>query len=183
MTMRVTERPQVLKGASAGTPWPVARDYSAPGPTVAAWVLSNDASAATSGMFTAMQPTPQRNDYYIVPMVKDGRSVCEFEISRDDRGRWEAVGGLSDPLPGGTVLDAESATRQLREELGTAAEVRFVVFLPSGLIFAVGCNGEREAAVYLTFNNAGPGITTFDKYLPRTGRLFSPDELARLLAP
>jgi hypothetical protein len=178
-----TERPQVLEGTHVGEPWAVARDYGDTESTVASWTLPDDLHAVTTGMLAAMAPTPQRDDHFIVPMVKDGRSVCEFDMERNAKGRWEWVSCLSDPLPGGVIYDAQSASAQLRDELGTNAEIRFCVFLPSGLVFAVGSNGEREAAVYLTFNREGSGITGFDKRLPRTGNLYTPDELAELLTP
>lgn len=59
--------------------------------------------------------------------------------------------------------------------------MRTAIFLPSGLVFAVGRNGEREAAVYLIFVNDGPGLGGFDNYLPETGTLFTPTELGVLL--
>jgi hypothetical protein len=178
-----TERPQVLKGTSVGEPWAVARDYGDTQATVAAWTLPDDLHTAATGMFAAMTPTPQHDDHFIVPMLKAGRSVCEFEIERNAKGRWEWESCLSDPLPGGEIYDAQSASAQLRDRLGTKAKVCVCVFLPSGLVFAVGHNGEREAAVYLTFELEGPGITGFDKYLPRTGRLYTPEELVKLLTP
>jgi hypothetical protein len=178
-----TERPRVLKGTSVGEPWAVARDYFDTEATVASWTLPDDLHTVATGMFAAMTLTPLRDDHFIVPMVKDGHSVCEFDIERNAKGRWEWVSCLSDPLPGGVIYDAQAASAQLRNELGTNAEIRFCVFLPSGLVFAVGSNGEREAAVYLTFNREGSGITGFDKRLPRTGNLYTPDELAELLTP
>ena len=57
------------------------------------------------------------------------------------------------------------------------------MFLPSGLEFAVGDNGGQEAAVYLTFVNHGDGVGSFNKYLPKTGRLFTPPRLVDLLTP
>lgn len=182
LTMEITERPQVLKGATVGVPRAVNRDYHRPGPILASWIMPRDATSAETGMFRAMRPAQMSDSVFIVPMVKKGRSVCEFTIELD-AGRWSGGSGLTDPLPGGEVHDVEKATDELRRSLGKGTEVRLAIFLPSGLVFAVGRNSEREAAVYLTFNNAGPGVGSFDKYLPETGRLFTPAQLAKLLTP
>jgi hypothetical protein len=80
------------------------------------------------------------------------------------------------------IYDIQQAGAELRHRLGAATQLRTAVLLPSGLVFVVGRNGEHEAAVYLTFFNAGPGVGSFDKRLPESGRLFTPQQLARLFS-
>jgi hypothetical protein len=90
---------------------------------------------------------------------------------------------VTGPLPGGRIYNIEQATIRLKETLGKAAEVRVALLLPSGLVFAVGRNGSKEAAVYLTSTNYGAGYKGFNKVLPNTGRLFTSKQLAELLKP
>jgi hypothetical protein len=181
--MKGTQHQDVLRGAVAGTPLQVSRDYYMSWGIIASWTLPNDVNSVTSGMFNGMLPSPMRDDEYIVPMVVGGRSVSEFLMVIDDSGTWRAPVTLIDPLPTGQIYYVEVATSILKNALGNEAEVRSTIFLPSGLIFAVGNNNGREAAVYLTFVNFGPGVGSFNKYLPEKGRFFTPDQLRSLLLP
>jgi len=178
-----TLNPQVLEGAQPGPPAFVSQDYRVPGRTLVAWVLPNDARSVAAAMFAAMSPSAMDPAAAIVPMVRDGAAVGEFEIHTDDSGNWIRGAVRLDPLPGGRPRDLETATAKLTSTLGTGTAVRPTIFLPSGLVFAVGNNGGHEAAVYLGFVNGGPGIKGFHKDLPERGTLFLPAELTRLLAP
>jgi len=182
LTPGSTEHPELVEGSTAATPVAMSADYFIPGRTLSAWVLPNDATSVDRGMFAAMRPASMSHTSVAVPLVKDGMIITEFELWIDD-GSWSVGETLVDPLPGGQLHDYQEATSTLREALGPDVRVRPVMFLPSGLEFAVGDNGGREAAVYLTFNNAGPGIRGFDKYLPQSGKLFTPEQLKALLTP
>lgn len=175
-----TEHPKVVKGSKPGAPVPLSAEYSSPGNTLVQWTLSDDIHSVGS-VFGSMRPSEMSTTTFLVPMIKNGRSVCEFEVYVNDKGHWEEGTGLTDPLPGGSVWDLEAATAKLKRTLGEGTTVRPVVFLPSGLEFAVGNNAGREAAVYLIFVNGGPGVGGFDGYLPETGRLFTPAQLKSLL--
>ena len=181
--MKSTQHPDVLRGAVVGAPQQVSRDYYMSWGIIASWTLPNDVNAVTSGMFNAMLQSPMRDDEYIVPMVVGGRSVSEFLMVIDSSGNWTAPSTLIDPLPTGQIYYLEVATSTLKNDLGNEAVIRSVVFLPSGLIFSVGNNNGREAAVYRTFVNHGPGVGSFNKLLPEKGRLFTPDQLRSLLMP
>jgi hypothetical protein len=183
-------RPWLLRGAEAGEPVPVVRDYGW-GPNVA-WVLPEDRKSVRGNMFAAMWPLAMVKDRFIVPMVKNGRSVDEMIVYLEG-GSWvaSAVGGYDaivdgrdvKRLPRGDVAALESATTRLKQLLGEATVVRAVVFVPSGNAFAVGDNAGREAAVFLGWVMLGPGIS--DHHGPalassQFGQLFSHEELASL---
>jgi hypothetical protein len=58
-----------------------------------------------------------------------------------------------------------------------------VVFVPSGLVFAVGDNQGHEAALMIGSTPQGPGIGTIDlAKMPPVGTVFTPSELKSLLA-
>lgn len=180
--MESTAYPDILAGATPGSPQPYSREYVHPGPTLASWAVPDAATAVQFGLFDAMKPLAMSDSAYLVPMLKDGRAVDEFDIYTESSGHWATEYGPMDPLPGGQIHALEEATAKLHTELGEGAEVRRAVLLPSGLIMAVGKSGEREAAIYLDFVNDGPGIDgTYSGYLPLPGTLFTPDELAALL--
>jgi hypothetical protein len=177
-----TEHPDAVRDSRAGAPVPVSREYFMSSPLLARWTLTVDNDDVLSNMFTSMRPADMSADRFIVPVMKEGVSASEFDVYLDENGRWTTGATLTDPLPGGQVHDLQVATTQLRRLLGPGAEVRPVLFLPSGLEFAVGSNGDREAAVYLTFVNHGPGVGSYDAYLPRTGTSYTALELKQLLA-
>ncbi len=174
---------RVLEGTAAGEPVPVSRCYGIPTRTLVKWVLPRDVHSVSGNMFAAMWPSAMMDKAFVVPMVKDGRAVSEFWVYLTRKGQWKVDEGAIGPVPGGSVRDLQLATERLRRVLGTQARVRPVVFVPSGLVFAVGDNNGREAAVYLAFVNWGKGVKGFHKGLPHTGELFTPAELKRLLTP
>lgn len=178
--MAGTFHPEILRVATIGPPQAVSEDYYRPVQVPAPWVLPHDAESARTGMFKAMVPGRMSDRQYIVPILKDGHSVSYFGLWLDETGRWSGSIDLTDPDAGGITSDIEQATANLRSTLGAATEVRTVMFLPSGLVFAVGSNGTQEAAAYLTDNNYGPGIDGFNKYLPQTGQVFTSTELQEL---
>jgi len=183
--MAGTFHPEILREEEVGEPQVMTLEYY-PGEYVAQWILPNDIASVTSNMFEAMRPMMVSPSFYLVPIMYRGRCVDEFRMGLDEDGRWAPAVGLidlTDPDAGGQLADIEQATAKLRNHLGEATEVRAAMFLPSGLMFNVGRNGDREAAVYITFSNDGPGVGRFDKYLPETGRLFTPAELEDLLSP
>ena len=180
--MGSTAYPRVLEGATVGRAQAAARDYDHPGPIIASWILDYDPEAA-GGLFEQMRPLEMTEGYYIVPMIKDGRSVDEFDLFLDDTGEWGTSWGPLDPLPGGLIHDVEEATVVLEWELGQEAQVRVTLFWPTGLVFAVGRQDRREEAVYLTFVNDGPGHTPDNVLLPEDGQLFTPDQLRAFLWP
>jgi hypothetical protein len=184
------DKPGLLHGAEPGEPVPVVRDYGW-GPNVG-WVLPEDRKSVRGNMFAAMWPLAMEKDRFIVPMVKDGRSVDEMIVYLE-AGSWVAssAGGYDavidgrdvKRLPRGDVAALESASTRLKQFLGEATVVRAVVFVPSGNAFAVGDNVGREAAVFLGWSKLGPGIS--DHHGPalassQFGQLFSHDELASL---
>jgi hypothetical protein len=178
-----TEHPAVVRGAQVGHPVPLSQDYGMTRPVLAQWVLPDDLRSVSKDMFVLMRPTAMRHDAFVVPIVSGGKAVAEFDMDLDQAGHWQVRGYITDPLPGGQVHDLEAATSKLKSVLGPDARVRPVVFLPSGLEFAVGEGRGKQAAVYLTFVNHGQGVTSFDKYLPETGALYTPAELKALLTP
>lgn len=183
--MAGTEHPDILAEATTGPAQPLLADYGWPDQTLAAWIMSDDAESAVSGMFQAMRPAKLSTRAYRVPVVFHGRSVKDFELFLTDDGQWVADNlDLTDPDAGGRIPEVEEGVAKLRGSLGAATEVRTALFLPSGLVFAVGKNAEREAAVYLAFaDHGGPGVVGFNKDLPLTGTLYTPMQVARLLDP
>ncbi len=185
--MAGTLHPDVLRGEEVGEPQAMTLEYK-PTANVALWTLPHDSRSAESGMFQAMRPTNFPPEDYLVPIKYRGRCVFQFYMALDENGHWSSETGLgmidlTDPDAGGQLADIEQATWELQDYLGVGTETRTAIFLPSGLTFTVGRNGAREAAVYITFSNRGPGIGSFDKYLPETGQLFTPPELQKLLTP
>lgn len=174
-----TGYPQVLKGATGGPPYPVAENYIHPELIPASWVIDYDPKVQR-GLFERMRALETSDATFLVPMMKDGLTVDEFQIFRDDMGEWSSHLGPADPLPGGRIHKVEEARTSLQGELGQAAEVRVAVFLPTGLVFAVGRHGVREAAVYLTYAEDGPGHTAKNVFPPEPGRLFTSAELPAL---
>lgn len=179
--------PEDAEGAIMGPPQAFCGDYQYPRLNLAKWALPDARESTTTGMFEAMRPARMSDRHYVVPMMKEGRSVAEFDVWLDDTGHWVVSFGVEDAnwqrVPGGEIYNAEQAAEKLRRVLGAAAEVRTAVFLPSGWIFMVGRNGSREAAVQLGFVNAGPGVGVLDKRMPEEGQLFTTSELYELLAP
>jgi len=175
-----TEHPDIVRGSRAGDPVPVSKDYFIPGQLLASWTLDTR-DDVWSDLFGAMRRSEMSTDSFVVPLMKDGVAVTEFDVRLDEDGRWQTTVTLVDPLPAGRVHDLQVATASLEELLGPGTAVRPVLFLPSGLEFAVGKNGDREAAVYLGFVNYGPGVAGFNEYLPETGGVFTTSELRKLL--
>jgi hypothetical protein len=191
--LRHADKPERLRGAAPGAPVPVVRDYRN-GPNVA-WVLPDDRHSASGNLFAAMWPVAMRKDGFIVPMVKNGRSIDEMYVYLDG-GAWTAGspdsgwayddlvdGKYVQHLPRGDVATLESATTRLKSLLGEATVVRTAVFVPSGNAFAVGDNGGREAAVLLGWVMLGPGIDTHhgpSLASSQFGQLFTHDQLAAL---
>ncbi len=169
-----------VKNARPGSPAAVSRDYAMTEPILVRWVLPDDLRSVGAGMFGLMRPTPTSSRSFIVPVAAQGRTIAEFLVEQDAQGSWDVVEMAEGPAQSAAFC---SATRTLKRLLGKGTVVRPVMFLPSGLAFAVGENGGREAAVYLTFVNEGAGVSGFDKYLPKTGRLFTPVQLQELLSP
>lgn len=178
--MEHTAYPGVLEGAGVGQAQPATRDYGLPGPILASWIIDYDPLAARS-LFEQMRPLEMSEVLYIVPMVKDGRSADEFDLFLDERGEWRTSWGPLDPLPGGSIHNIEEATANLKGDLGQEAEVRVTLFLPTGLVFAVGRQKDREEAVYLSFVTDGIGHTAKDVRLPDVGQVFTSDQLRALL--
>ena len=177
-----TEHPDAVRGARAGAPVPVSKDYFMTSRLLASWTLDARDDDAWSNMFDAMRPSEMSTDSFIVAVMKDGVSASEFDVNLDESGRWQTGSVLNDPLPGGQVYSLQDASKQLVELLGPGTFVRPVLFLPAGLEFAVGRNGDREAAVYLTFVNHGPDVGSFNQYLPEDGTMYTTSELRKLLS-
>jgi hypothetical protein len=116
----------------------------------------------------------------LVPVIKGGRTISEFEIRRDDSGTWEVVGDLAEPLPSGAIRDLETAAARLRGALGAGTRVRPTVLLPSGLVFAIGDNAGREAAVLLLPARRGPGVVGFATPVPDVSQVLYPTQLGDL---
>jgi hypothetical protein len=171
--------PETFAGATAGVPRAVVAGYH-PGLVPAPWVLSNDRNSVRTGMFKAMYAGKMSDVLFVVPIMKQGSCVGQFDMGLDDTGHWSEGGILWEP---GFISWADQADETLRGVLGSGTTVRIAVFLPSGLVFAVGNNRDREAAVYLTLFDYGPGLKGFHERLPETGRLYTPAELASLLTP
>ncbi len=179
--MMVLGNSQLLKGAAPGSPVAVSRDYRGDEPALARWVLANR-SFVSNHMFSAMRSIAMSTSAYVVPVVSSGRVIGQFDLHRDQDGYWATDGIQPDPLPGGELLDLQNATSALHRSLGNEAKVRVAVFLPSGLMFAVGDAKGREAAVLLE-PVSGPGVTGFDKPQPKQNAVLTPSELKTLLAP
>jgi hypothetical protein len=182
--LKVLDNQGLLEEASMGTPQPVSAEYLWPEAEPISWVVPDDRNFVTSGIFTAMRAARMDDRWYVVPVLTHGESQAEFDLFID-HGEWWASSGVG-RLPGGFVRETERAAATLRAALAPEAEVRTAVFLPSGLVFVIGHNGEREAAVYVGFRNYGPGIAEpphleRDANLPTVGQLFTPEELPALL--
>jgi hypothetical protein len=173
-------RVAMVKAARPGSPVPVSRDYAMTEPILARWVLPDDVHSVDAEMFGLMRSTPTSATFFFVPISSQGRPVAEVFVKKNSFGRWRVVGMGVGP---GQSAALAAAAKTLKRALGEATAIRPVLFLPSGLEFAVGDNAGREAAVYLTLVNYGEGVGSFDKYLPKTGRLFTPAQLQRLLSP
>jgi hypothetical protein len=171
-----------IRGATCGEPQPMLADWEGPGSLPGSWVLYEDAKAADSGMFRAMQPARVSTQGYFVPAVRDGRIVGEFEMALGEDGRWVNANGAL--YAGGILGFMEKASLELRAALGPDTEVRTAMFLPSGLVFSVGHAHGRELAAFLGFTNIEDnGVEGFDKALPSIGQIFTPQELKDLLTP
>lgn len=179
--LALADNPEALRGARPGRPVAVSRDYAAGRPTIADWVLPNDARAVSGEMFAKMRPSAVTTSTALVPVLKNRSTISEFLMSRDESGDWQSAGDLVLPPPGGAIHDFEIASAKLRKTLGTNARIRPVVLLPSGLVFAVGHSSKGEAAVLLTMVGRGPGITGFALPAPEVGQLLSVSELRALL--
>jgi hypothetical protein len=169
------------ESATAGEPQKVIAHYS-PGPVPAPWAVEDDLHVRNGLLFASMKPSELASDYYVVPILQDGRLVSEFDMVVED-GKWEVSQWLAEARPAGLLYNIQQARAKLTSTLGPGTQTKVALFLPSGLYFVVGHHGSQEAAVYLTFSNAGPGVTGYDKYLPTTGTLYSPDDLRGLLTP
>jgi hypothetical protein len=167
--------------ATAGEPQAFIKGYY-PDSLPVPWVVTDDLHVPSSGLFAAMRPSVQTTDAYLVPILQDGRAVSEFDMVMED-GRWAVGSQLAEPKPAGFFLDVERARSALRKELGASAQTRVALLLPSGLVFVVGHQDAREAAMFISFFNQGPGLTGYDKYLPRGGTMYGPEELRGLLTP
>jgi hypothetical protein len=173
--------PSALRGAQPGNPVRVSRDYGQDRPVLATWVLPDDAHSISNDMFAKMRRSEMSMSAVVVPVVKNRRSISEFAMRKNTAGEWEVVGDLSEPFPSGTIHDLEAASATLRKELGPNARVRPVVFLPSGLLFAVGDGTAGEAAVLLGAVGRGSGISGFVLPTPGVGQLLSVSQLRELL--
>jgi hypothetical protein len=174
--------PQALKGAKSGRPVPVARDYNWDG-RVARWVLPEDQQAVSGNMFAAMWPLAMSKDAFFAPFVKHGKVIGQYyvELHGDS---WAYEPALSSSLHMYQLYALQVADDKLRRELGPQTTVRPVAFVPSGLVFAVGDNGVREAAALLGRTWMGPGIGDVTQTkVPPAGIILTPAELKELLAP
>jgi hypothetical protein len=174
---------ELLEGTTPGEPAPLSVDYSESGLTLVQWVLPDDLHAATGNMFAAMWPSAMMENDFHVPFLKDGRVVSEFGVSLDETGHWMVAEGTFGPAPSGLIYDLQRASEKLEKLLGPGTIVRPVMFVPSGLAFVVGDNQGREAAVFLSWVEYGPGVEGFHKQFPEVGQLFTPVQLEKLLTP
>jgi hypothetical protein len=159
----------------------VAQDYQYPA-GIAHWVLPDDATAVSGNMFAAMWPLAMAKDVFLVPFMKKGEVVGQFRVVLQDTGSWAYLDDGTESFRAGQLFELQAATDELRRRLGPQATVRPVVFVPSGLVFAVGDNEGREAAVLLGHSWEGPGIGDFDQAkVPPVGTLLTPAELRSLL--
>ena len=129
-----------------------------------------------------MRPAEKRADYYLVPILENGRPVSEFEMAPRS-GSWAVVSQLAEHRPAGIFYDIEQGQARLRKELGPRTQTRIALFLPSGLVFIVGHHGSDEATVYLAWESHGPGLIGFKTFFPKVGTLYSPDALRGILSP
>jgi hypothetical protein len=172
--------PGLLAGSKPGSPLPTSRTYSANRPTLIRWELPNDARRVGGNLFAAMRSVPANKEVLLVPVTRGSAAIGEFPLRRDADGYWTTTGIASGSLPGGEIAALESATRRLRNVLGADAAVRTTVFLPSGLIFAVGNRKGREAAVSLGLIGYGTGISGYRGRLPDRGELLTSSQLQQL---
>ena len=171
----------IPKDATCGVPVTVSRDYIGDRPSLVRWTLPNDTRSTSGRMFAAMHHSPMSTTACVVPVTKNGRTITEFDLYFDSDQQWKAHDILTDVVPGGEVYAFEIATDKLRRTLGLAAAVRPVVLLPSGLVFAIGDNNGREAAVFLLSVNKRPGVVGFGGTPPTTDKVLTPSELNQLL--
>jgi hypothetical protein len=171
--------PQRLKDARPGLPVPIARDYQDTG-FIARWVLPHDQKAVLGNMFAAMWPIAMVKSGFLVPIFKHGTVVDNYSVGlRGDA--W--VSGVGIPQRTAELRTLRAGTAKLKRLLGPQTTVRPVVFVPSGLIFAVGDNQGREAAAFLGNTWMGPGIGFFDgTKMPQVGDVKVPAQLRALLA-
>jgi hypothetical protein len=172
--------PGLLAGAKPGPPLATSRTYSPNRPTLIRWELPSDARRVGGNMFAAMRSVPANKEVLLVPVTRGGTTVGEFPLRRDADGHWATTGIASGSLPGGEIAALESATRQLKSVLGANAAVRAAVFLPSGLVFAVGDRKGTEAAVFLSLIGYGTGVSSYKGRLPNRGELFTSSQLQQL---
>jgi hypothetical protein len=168
---------QQLTDSEPGQPVPVSADYRYSA-ALAQWVLPDDAKAVSGDMFGAMWPSAMAKDIFVVPIVRQDRSVGQFIVNLQ-KGAWIYWGAT---LSEGDVITLQAATDKLVQLLGEGTEVRPVIFVPSGIAFAVGDNQGREAAVVIGSTPLGPGIDAYSGVMPTVGRLFTPEQLKSLLA-
>ena len=169
------------EGATAGPPVELAEGFIDGQDMIpASWLVPDDCRSTFQGMFDAMVPAAPSRERFLASIERDGHSVAEFWVALDSQGHWEWRGSALQP---GRVREIEDASALLAKTLGGETEVRIAIFLPSGAICAVGRSGSREAAVWLSAADDGPGVDGFDDYLPQRGTLYQPDELAELLTP
>lgn len=178
--LSVVQSPRLLQGARPGRPVPISADYRWDAQLVR-WVLPDEAKAVSGNLFAAMWPSAMEKDGFLVPMVKNGRTVCQFYVDLQG-GRWVGRPISESSLPTGEVYWLEVATAKLKALLGRGTLVRPVIFLPSGNAFAVGDNNGREAAAYLGYSNLGRGVGDVDitNFTHRYGELFTPAQLRAL---
>jgi hypothetical protein len=165
--------------AAAGPPQAALVGYSS---VPAQWIIEDDWRVPDGRLFESMRRGTATTDFYIVPILQDGRAVSEFDMQLDG-GRWDLGACLAEKAPAGFFHDIEDAQTKLHAELGAGTRTRVALLLPSGLFFVVGDNGTREAAVYLIYSHAMPNWGGCRGQLPETGTLFGADELRRILTP
>lgn len=172
----------LFEASKPGEPVPICVEY---GSTLAQWVLPNEVETVTGDMFAAMWPLAMEKDCFWVPMIVDGEIINEYGIHLDKQGRWvTTTDGWIGPTPGGLTRALQLASETLTGVLGPGTEVRPVVFVPSGNVFAVGDHDGRQAAMLIDWVRSGPGIRDI-RYLhgsPDVGVVYTPAKLKRLFA-
>lgn len=167
--------------AVAGRPEPVIDGYY-PALIPVDSIVQHDRQIPPGGLFAAMRSAPRSTRYYLVPIIQSGEPVAFFSMQLES-GEWTQGMRSSESSPSGYFHKVKRIERTLQQRLGPRTETRVALLLPSGLIFVVGNNGSEELAAYLGFENAGPGIRGFGKYLPQSGDLYDADQLRGLLDP
>jgi hypothetical protein len=179
-----------FEGATPGPIIPISAEYPDPAhpgvvlerPLVS-WILPNDHKAVSGDMFEAMWPSAMKTDEFFVPMVKDGRVVFRL-YAMQKNGHWIDAWQLYSIPPSVFRVEPyewDTAAVRLREALGPETEVRATVLVPSGLVFAVGNNRGRQAAVSMGWTDSGKGIEGFHGTYPDRGEFFTQEELEELL--